>query len=139
MLRGPGFRRLVVVVLALAALGPTPAVAGWLGFRNDTRTTLIVQDVVLVHGQARRGAQRKLGAGELAVESVSGAGIKRLLILDPRQPTRPLLRVDVSYTGADQIFSIQIEPATMPGALPRCKLVPVPGKIGAKPGQPPKK
>lgn len=139
MVRGSGFRRWVVAVLTVAALGPTPAWAGWLGFRNDTRATLVLQEIVLVNGQARRGAQRQLGAGELAVESVNGAGVKRLLIFDPRQPAVPLLRVDVPYTGADQIFSIQVEPPAAPAAPPRCKLVPVPGRVGSMSGRPPGK
>jgi hypothetical protein len=134
MLRGNSFWRLAVVVLAASALGSAPASAGWLSLRNDTRTTLVVQEIVVVNGQARRGTQRQLYPGEAAVESVSGAGVKRLLILDPKKPTLPLLRTDVNYTGADQVFSIQVEPGPTPGAPPRCKLVPVMGTSPAMRG-----
>ena len=37
--------------------------------RNDTRVTVVVQEVVVVNGQARRGPQRQLGPGEVALES----------------------------------------------------------------------
>jgi hypothetical protein len=125
MLRGSSFVRLAAVALTLAAFGTGTASAGSLSLRNDTRTTLIVQEIVIVQGQARRGPQRQLYPGEVAVETVAGAGVKRLMIFDPKQPMVPLLRADLPYTGADQVFAIRLEPGPTPQAPPRAKLVPV--------------
>jgi hypothetical protein len=136
MLRGNSFWRLAALVLTATALGPAPASAGWLSLRNDTRTTLIVQEIVIINGQPRRGTQRQLYPGEVAVESVAGAGVKRLLVFEPKMPTVPLLRTERNYTGADQVFSIQLEAGPTPGAPPRCKLVPVAGSPATMRGPP---
>jgi hypothetical protein len=125
MHRGISFVRLAVVAIVLLACGSGRASAGWLSFRNDTRSTLVIQEIVVVNGQARRGPQRQLYPGEVAVESVSRPGVKHLLIIDPKQPSTPLLRTEVSYTTADQIYSIRLESPPVAGAQPRCKLVPV--------------
>jgi len=123
----------MAVALAVLAMLPAVAAAGSLSIRNDTHSTLVVQEIVTVNGQARRGQQKQLLSGEVAVESVAGAGVKRLIAFDPRQPTVILLTVDVKYTGADQTLSLQVDPPTAAGLPPRYKLVPA---IPARPGQP---
>jgi hypothetical protein len=126
MPRGARWLRNLLAVTALA-LAPAAAEAGWLSVRNDTRGTLVVQEIVVVNNQARRGPQRQLFAGEIAVESVTGAGVKRFIVFDPKQPNVILLNEDVKYTGADQVFSIQVDPPAMAGLPPQYKLVPYKG------------
>jgi hypothetical protein len=54
-------------VLALTIL--TSSFAGWFGFRNDTKETVVVQETVVVNGVARPGKPEKLNSGDSVRDS----------------------------------------------------------------------
>jgi hypothetical protein len=114
------------LTLFVALLLPAAAPAGWLSIRNDTKGSLVVQEVVVVNRTPRPGKLRQLYAGEVALENIAGPGVRRFLVFDPRQPAVPLYRAEIMCTGDDQFFSLQWE--TPPGSPtpPQLKLVSVP-------------
>jgi hypothetical protein len=84
------FRRLALLTCLtfLAAVGPVEA--GWMGFRNDTSATLIVQETT---PGGRAGKPQKVFANE-TVRDVPPAGAQRTFtITDAHHPDKPL------YTG----------------------------------------
>ena len=82
------FRHSLVLAILFALAGP--ADAGWLGFRNDTASTLVIQET---GAAGRPGKPHKVFANE-TVRDASSAGPQRTFaIFDPAKPDRPL------YTG----------------------------------------
>src|SRR5687767_14724223 len=76
--------------LALLAADPARAAAGWMGFRNDTGATLIVQETV----SSRPGRPFKLFANETVRDTPPSLGAVRVYaIYDPAHRDKPL------YTG----------------------------------------
>ncbi len=65
------------------------AIAGWMGFRNDTKETIVIQETVVVNGQARPGRPQRLFAGE-AVRDVGGVGQRQLSVFELKNPNQPI-------------------------------------------------
>jgi hypothetical protein len=77
--------------LLLAAALPAVVEAGWMGFRNDTQTTLIIQETAPA---GKSGKPQKLYTNETIRDMQSGAGGQRTFtIADAAHPDKPL------YTG----------------------------------------
>jgi hypothetical protein len=118
-------------VLALLACGAAPPrnEPPWLGYRNETRATLVVQGATVVNNVIRRGKPRVVYAGDVCWDQVS-PGSKILTIYDARQPNRILYQAAVNVGNADQFFSIQVDAPTKvmvnDRVPPRVRLVPVP-------------
>jgi len=84
------FRSLAFLVPAVCLAADTPAAAGWMGFRNDTSLTLVVQETV---SAGRTGKPQKIFANE-TVRDTPAAGAQRMFIItDAAHPNKPL------YTG----------------------------------------
>jgi hypothetical protein len=67
---------------------------GWIGFRNDTGTTLVIQETVAVGTGSRSGKPQKIFANETVRETPpTGGGQRSFTITDPGRPDKPL------YTG----------------------------------------
>jgi hypothetical protein len=73
-----------LVVLAVA--GPTDA--GWMGFRNDTSLTLVVQET-----SSKTAKPQKVFANETVRDTPSAGGQRTFTITDAAHPNKPL------YTG----------------------------------------
>jgi hypothetical protein len=82
------FPALLVPALCLAA--DTPAAAGWMGFRNDTSMTLVVQETV---SAGRAGKPQKIFANETVRDTPSAGSQRAFAITDAAHPGKPL------YTG----------------------------------------
>ena len=79
------FRSLALLVAFVLAAGR--ADAGWMGFRNDTSATLVIQESI---SPGRPGKPQKIFANE-TVRDVPPAGTHRMFsIFDPGRPDRPL-------------------------------------------------
>jgi hypothetical protein len=136
-LRGWNAGSLLLAVVCLAGAAPV-ADAAWLGFRNDTNGTLVVQGASIVNNGLRRGKPNRLLPGEVYWENILVPGPKLIEVYDIRQPNRPLHREIIQTAGTDLFYSIQIDPGSpggngQPPTPPKMKLVPT-----KPPEQPPK-
>jgi len=74
---------------------PARADGGWIAFRNDTGTTLLIQELVSVGTASRSGKPQKIFANETVRETPPiGGGQRSFTISDAGRPDKPL------YTGA---------------------------------------
>jgi hypothetical protein len=101
--------RLIAVVFTLASLGASQACAGWITIRNDTKQTVVVQEVTTVNGKTRAGKSIKLLPGESVREYRSNPGSKSIVVYDPDQPKSPLLRSKIKWDKDDATFSLSPE------------------------------
>src|SRR5688572_7523112 len=92
----PPFRLGIPLLAALLAAGP--ADAGWLCVKNETKFTLVIQEVPGRPGQ-KRGKAIKLLPGEVHREYQSAAGEKKIQVFDSRRPTKPLWSGKLSWSA----------------------------------------
>jgi len=87
------FWKLGLLGVLIACAGADSASAGWMGFRNDTKDTLVIQETIIINGQPKAGRPQRLFAGE-AVRDAQFIGGQRLFsVYDPKNPNKPV------YTG----------------------------------------
>jgi hypothetical protein len=80
----------LVLIVALTS----NAHAGWMGFRNDTGKTLVIQETVSVGTTTRPGKPQKIFANETVRDTpLSGGGQRAFSIFEAAYPSKPL------YTG----------------------------------------
>jgi hypothetical protein len=91
--------RCLILLIGFASLGAAQARAGWITIRNDTKQTLVVQDVTTVNGKVKAGKAIKLLPGESVRENRS----------KPARPNTPLLRGKVEWGQDDTVFSLTPE------------------------------
>lgn len=80
---------LTVAVVATAA----PLSAGWMGFRNDTPNTLVIQEAIPDGRAPRFGRLQKLFSSETVRDTPPTGGQRQFQIFDATKPDKPL------YTG----------------------------------------
>ena len=72
---------LVIVI----GLGSSSLFAGWLGFRNDTKDQLVVQETTVVNNVARPGKPQSLNSGDVVRDSqVCPANQRKFTIYDAK-------------------------------------------------------
>ena len=103
------YRHFAIVLFALASLGASQARAGWITIRNDTKQTLVVQEVTTVNGKVKAGKAIKLLPGESVRENRANPGSKDIVVYDPAQPNAPLLRGKIEWGKDDTVFSLTTE------------------------------
>lgn len=89
----PVFRHFSTVLLIAIALfaNPASAMAGWMGFRNDSNTTLIVQETVTVGSKTRPGTPQKIFANETVRDTPpSGSSQRKYTIFDAAHPEKAI-------------------------------------------------
>src|SRR5262245_60855437 len=108
-------------------------VAGWMGYRNDSKAALVVQVTFTVNNQERRCPPHLMNPREVAADQVFGAGPKNITVFDPKSG-KTLGRLTVPFNGKDLFFVVQVE--TGPNGMPtRAVVVPVPDpRTGGFPG-----
>jgi hypothetical protein len=84
------FRFLAFLLPAVCLAADTPVAAGWMGFRNDTSMTLVVQETV---SAGRSGKSQKIFANETVRDTPSSGAQRTFTITDAAHPDKPL------YTG----------------------------------------
>jgi hypothetical protein len=106
--------------LLLAGLGlgawPASAHGAWLGYRNDTKTPVIVQSHSIVNRMIRQGRPHLLYSGEVAWDPIIQAGQKIITVYDAK--TRAVLFQTTVTVTADLFLSAQ------PDGPGKAKLVP---------------
>ncbi|MBV9121784.1 MAG: hypothetical protein JO112_00310 [Planctomycetes bacterium] len=98
-LRGGGLGQWCVLGLLGLVLGAAPARAGWLGFRNDTESPLLIQ----INNVDRSGKAQLLYPGEVAWTCVVQPAPKVIRIYQAKLPRR-LLREDKVFCGQEDLF-----------------------------------
>jgi hypothetical protein len=88
--------RFAIVTAALLLVSDLArADGGWMAFRNDTSTTLVIQEKVIVGTASRSGKPQKIFANETVRETPPvGGGQRSFTISESGRPDKPL------YTGA---------------------------------------
>src|SRR5262245_45853518 len=119
-------------LLALAGLASAPATApaGWLGFRNETHSPVVVQISHVTKTGVQHGKTHLLNQNNVTWERILQPGNKLITIYDPTQPRRILFSGPLAYAGNDLFFAIQAEqapagaPVPLSAGSPKLKLVP---------------
>lgn len=70
--------------------GAARAESGWMGFRNDTNLTLIVQETAPAGSNTRPGKPQKIFANETVRETPPAGGQRTFTIKDAARPEKPL-------------------------------------------------
>lgn len=83
---------LLGVLIALAASGP--AFAGWMGFRNDTKDTIVIQETIIVGGQPKPAKPQRLFVGEAVRDTQCNGKQRKISIYNLQNPNQLL------YTGS---------------------------------------
>jgi hypothetical protein len=84
------FPMLAAVGLAVLAAAPAEASGGWMGFRNDTPATLVIQEKTVA---SRPGRPQKIFANETVRDTPPAGASRSFAIFDSDKPGKPL------YTG----------------------------------------
>ena len=99
-----------ILALLILAAEPISSWAGWLGFRNDVKESIIVQSSpVLKGGQVGLARPKTMVADEVAWESVLQPGNRLIRIYDSN---KKLIYIKTVPVMGDLFFSIQVEPKT---------------------------
>jgi hypothetical protein len=64
--------------------------AGWMGFRNDTKDTIVIQETVVIGGQPRPGRPQRLFTGEAVRDTPPPGGQRRITVYDAATPNQPI-------------------------------------------------
>lgn len=97
---------LTVLVLTLYF---TPGVrAGWVTIKNDTGKPIVVQEVIVVNGQPRRGKPTNLLAGDTVREFLPLATTKQIDIFDAQKPQARIGSAKLNCTNESQAFSVTL-------------------------------
>src|SRR5262249_9743205 len=113
------------MILALCVLGFAPAAveAASLGYRNDLNVPIVIQTVVVVNNQLRKGKPLILLPGEVSFDPVTPSGARRIIINAARRPNALLFQDDITVKD-DVFYSVQFDNKTgkvklMPTELPK--------------------
>ena len=91
---------LLGVLLALA--GSNSAFAGWMGFRNDTKDTIVVQETIIVNGQLKQNKPQRLFTGEAVRDTQCTGPQRKISIFDPKNPNTPIFTGNVPCPAANE-------------------------------------
>jgi hypothetical protein len=95
----------LAVLLATGAMAtdPAPARAGWMGFRNDTTMTLLLQETVTVGKTSKDTKPQKIFANETVRDTPpSGSVQRKYSISDAAQPDKVLYSGQFSCPAASE-------------------------------------
>lgn len=110
---GFNFWKIGLAGLVLTLAGPASAFAGWMGFRNDTNLTLVVQEVVVVNNVPKPGKPQKMNNGDVIRDTQVGAGGQRqFLIFDSKNPNQPIYTGNFPCPKANEniLYAIKLDP-----------------------------
>jgi hypothetical protein len=86
---------------------PVVALAGSIGFRNDTKGPVIVQGMSIINGVVRQGKRLTLQPGDVAYDTVVVPGNKLIIVRDAKQPTRTLYQGTIQCGRNNLFFSVK--------------------------------
>ena len=129
----PGFRHLrftPLFGLLILLADPMRADAGWMGFRNDTGMTLVVQETVTVGAGTRQGKPQKIFANETIRDTPPvGGGQRTFTIAESGTAEKELYKGNFASPAANENVlyviklnakgGVEIEAIKMPIATPK--------------------
>lgn len=121
--------RAPIFVLALTLFLAAPAVAGagWMGFRNDTSVTLVIQEA-----SGKAGRPMKIFAHETVRDTPpGGGGARTFTIADASAPDRPLYTGKFACPAGDENVLFVLKSDGKGGLV--IEAVRLPGGVSAKP------
>lgn len=128
-------------LLALGSLAASPAEAqlGWIGFKNETQSPVVVQISHLAKGRIQHGKAHLLVQGNVAWERMLQQGDKLITVYDAAQPRRVLFQQKFPFVGQELFYAIELESAPPPVPVPAlaAKVKLTAAKPPAPPGQVP--
>ncbi|MCE9564814.1 MAG: hypothetical protein K8U57_22500 [Planctomycetes bacterium] len=101
---------LLRTVVALTALfcSTGAASANWITIKNDTGKPIVVQEIVVVNGQVRRGKPTTLLSGETLREFIPGPTVKRVEVYDAAAPNQAAWSGNLNCKDDNQMFSVTV-------------------------------
>lgn len=122
--------RLTALLISLLCLATSArAESGWMGFRNDTTLTLVVQEVVATGSSARPGKPQKIFANETVRETPPAGGQRTFTITDSTRPDKPLFTGRLASPAAKENILYVIKSDGKGGVV----VEPVSSPIASKP------
>ncbi|MCE9533349.1 MAG: hypothetical protein K8T89_19820 [Planctomycetes bacterium] len=91
---------LLGVLFALGEVGA--AFAGWMGFRNETNDTIVIQETIIVNGMPRPGKPQRLFAGEAVRDTQCSGSVRKITITDPKNPNQILYTGNLPCPGTNE-------------------------------------
>ena len=91
---------------AVMLAAPGAALANWMTIKNDTGKALVVQEIVVVGGQVKRGKATNLLPGETLREYLPAPTVKRVEVFDSRNPNHPVWSGKLNCKDEIQAFSV---------------------------------
>lgn len=100
---------LLVVAAVLGLFGPASAAqGGWVTIKNDTKQTIVIQEVGPLNRPVR-GKAVKLQPGETHREYHLLGGTKSVVISDAAAPNAPLHTDKITWEKADAAFAVKAD------------------------------
>jgi hypothetical protein len=91
----------VCLAAALVVLAAADLNAGWMGFRNDTKETVVVQETIVVNGKEKPGRPQRLNTGE-AVRDTQCQAQKQITIYNAKDTTTPIFTGNFACPAANE-------------------------------------
>lgn len=108
----PVISRLSIVSLILILSVPAMARAGWMGFRNDTSATLVIQETLTVGTSSRQGKPQKIFSTETVRDTPASSVTHRsFTISDSAHPDKPLFtgRLPCPATNENVLYVLKLD------------------------------
>ncbi|WP_439620304.1 hypothetical protein [Gemmata sp.] len=80
--------------------------ANWFTIKNDTGKAIVVQEMVVVNGQVRRGKPTVLLAGETLREFIPGPTVKRIEVFDQQNQNQATWSGNLGCKDENQTYSV---------------------------------
>jgi hypothetical protein len=99
--------------------------AGWMGFQNETKDTVVVQETIVVNGQQKPGRPQRLNTGEAVRDTQCQGTQKQIAIYDPKNTKVPLFTGNFACPAANENVLYIIKPDGKGGIMVEPNKMPV--------------
>jgi hypothetical protein len=80
--------------------------AEWVTIKNDTNKTIVVQEIVEVNGQVKRGKPMNLLPGETLREFLPGPTVKKIEVFEAQTPKQAVWSGSLNCKEETQTYSV---------------------------------
>jgi hypothetical protein len=113
--------------------------AGWMGFRNDTKDTIVIQETMTVNGQPKLSQPQKLLVGQAVRDTLNVGAQRRFSIYDPKNPNVPIYTGNFNCPAANENILYILKPDGKGGITVDVSKTPAAAMVGPPMVGPPKK